>query len=171
MIAASSAKPVTIDDVNSFVTRIDSAEIALSAKSLEDLLNGYVFAYPGAPLKKIAITMERGRLKQKGVMHKGIDVPFEVEGTLDVTSDGEIRFHADKVRSAHIPFKGLMHLFGEDLAKLINLQIVDQSPSTPFDFSLPDYNRQLVAGYSKNTPTNGLIVFMPDLAALLRSNR
>ncbi len=49
-----------------------------------------------------------------------------------------------------------------------DLEIVDQSPLTPFDFSLPDYNRQLVAGYSKNTPTHGLIVFMPDFATLSR---
>lgn len=251
-VPTSSTKPVTLDDVNSFLTRIDSGEIALSAKSLADLLNGYVFAYPGAPLKKMAITIDRGRIKQKGVMHKGIDVPFEVEGTLGVTADGEIRFHADKVSSAHIPFKGLMHLFGEDLSKFINLkrdrgvtfegddillnpsrmlpppriegrvtavriegdrivqtfgsknakalalpykarnyiyyrggvlrfgkltmtdadlEIVDQSPSTPFDFSLPDYDRQLVAGYSKNTPANGLIVFMPDFSTLSKPSR
>jgi hypothetical protein len=210
-----------------------------------------VFAYPGAPLKEIVITTERGRLKQRGVVHKGIDLPFEVEGKLDVTADGEIRFHVDKVSSAHIPFKGLLHLFGEDLSKFINLkrdrgvtvegdnillnpgrmlppprieglvtavqiegdrlvqtfrsrdtkalvlpykaqnyiyhkggvlrfgkltmtdadlEIVDQTPLTPFDFSLPDYNRQLVAGYSKNTPTHGLIVFMPDFATLSRPN-
>jgi len=247
MVPTSGSKPVTLDDVNSFLTRIDSAEIAFSAKTLSDLLNRYVFAYPSAPLKDLVITMDRGRLKQKGVMHKGIDVPFEVEGTLDVTADGEIRFHADKVSSAHIPFKGLLHLFGKDLSKLIkvrsdrgvtlvgdnillnparmlpppriegrvtsvrieadrvvqtfrsrdtktlvppykaqnyiyhkggvlrfgkltmtdaDLEIVDQSPRSPFDFSLPDYNRQLVAGYSKNTPTHGLIVFMPGLATV-----
>jgi len=251
MVPTSVSKPVTLDDVNSFMTRIDSAEIAFSAKSLSDLLNRYVFAYPGAPLKEIVITMERDRLKLRGVMHKGLDLPFEVEGKLDVTADGEIRFHVDKVSSAHIPFKALLHLFGEDLSKFINvkrdrgvtvegdnillnpgrmlpppriegrvtavriegdrlvqtfwskdtkalvlpykaqnyiyhkggvlrfgkltmtdadLEIVDQSPLTPFDFSLADYNRQLVAGYSKNTPVHGLIVFMPDFATLSRPN-
>jgi hypothetical protein len=249
MVPASRIQPVTLDDVNSFGMRIDSAEIAFSAQNLSDLLNKYVFAYPGAPLKEIVITVEGGRLKQKGVMHKGVDVPFEVDGTLDVTDDGLIRFHAQKVSSAHIPFKGLLHLFGEDLSTVINLkrdrgvtlegdnillnpgrmlpppriegriaavriegdrivqtflsrvtkalvppykaqnyiyhrggvlrfgkltmtdadlEIVDQSPRTPFDFSLPDYSRQLVAGYSKNTPAHGLIVFMPDFATLLR---
>jgi len=244
MIPTSRIKPVTLDDVNSFGMRIDSGEIALSAKNLSDLLNKYVFAYPGAPLKDIVITIERGRVKQRAVMHKGLDVPFELEGTLDVTNDGEVRFHVEKASSAHIPFKGLLHLFGEDLSKVINLksdrgvtldgdnilmnpgrmlpppridgrvtavriegdrmiqtfrskdakalvppykaqnyiyhqggvlrfgkltmtdadlEIVDQSPRTPFEFSLPDYNRQLVAGYSKNTPARGLIVFMPDL--------
>jgi len=251
MVPSSGSRPVTLDDVNSFVTRIDSAEIAFSAKSLSDLLNRYVFAYPGAPLKEIGITMERGRLKLRGVMHKGLDLPFEVEGKVDVTADGEIRFHMDKVSSAHIPLKALLHLFGEDLSKCINLkrdrgvtvegdnillnpgrmlpppriagratavriegdrlvqtfwskdmkalvlpykaqnyiyhkggvlrfgkltmidadlEIVDQSPLTPFDFSLPDYNRQLIAGYSKNTSTHGLIVFMPDFATLSTPN-
>ncbi len=249
MVATSEGKPATLDDVNSFIARIDSAEIAVSTKVMSDLLNKYVFAYPGAPLKQIVMTIEHGRLKQRGVMHKGIDLPFEAEGKLDVTADGEIRFHPDKVRSAHIPFKGLLHLFGEDLSKLIkvradrgvtlqgddillnlsrmlpppriegrvtavrlegdrivqtfgskgakalvlprnarnyiyyrggvlrfgkltmidtDLEIVDQTPADPFDFSVPDYNRQLVAGYSKNTASHGLIVTMPDFSALQR---
>jgi hypothetical protein len=33
-----------------------------------------------------------------GVMLKGLDLPFEVEGKLDMTADSEIRFHVDKVR-------------------------------------------------------------------------
>ena len=247
MVPTSGSKPVTLDDPSSFLTRIDSAEIALSASVMSNLLNRYVFAYPGAPLKDIVVTADRSRLKQRGVMHKGIDVPFEIVGKLDVTADGQIRFHADKVISAHVPFKGLLHLFGENLSKLIkvrsdrgvtldgddillnpgrmlpppriegrvtavriegdrivqtfwsqdtkalvlpykarnyiyhrggvlrfgkltmtdaDLEIIDQSPGSPFDFSLPDYNRQLVAGYSKNTPRLGLIVFMPDLKTL-----
>lgn len=244
MIATRASEPVTFDDIHSFLTRINTGEVAMTAKAMSDLMNRYVFAYPGAPLKNIEITIERGRIKQKGTMHKGLDVPFEIEGTLDVTPEGEIRLHADKVRSAHVPFKGLMHMFGEDLSKLVNLkqdrgvrlegdnvllnpsrmlppprvegkisavrmegdrivqtfssanakpltpphaarnyiyhrggvlrfgkltmadtdlEIVDQSQATPFEFSLAQYNRQLVAGYSKNTPSHGLIVFMPDL--------
>ena len=256
---SSAAKPVTLDDVNSFVTHIDSAEIAISASGLSDLLNNYVFAYAGAPLKHIVITAKDGKIKQTGVLHKGVDLPFEVEGSLSVTAGGEIRFHAEKVTSAHVPFKGLLHLFGENLSKLVNLkrdrgvtldgdnillnpsrmlpppriqgrvtavriegdrivqtfgmapsdgaksstpakdskalvlpyraenyiyqkggvmrfgkltmndtdmELVDQTPATPFDFSLPDYNRQLVAGYSKNTLSHGLVVFMPDFASL-----
>jgi hypothetical protein len=249
---ATSAEPVTLDDPASFETSIKAAEIAISAKTLSDLLNQRVFAYPGAPLKNLTITTKAGRIKQTGIMHKGVDLPFELEGTLGVTADGEIRLHADKVRSAHVPFKGLLHLFGEDLSKLIrikqdrgvtlegddiflnpskmlpppritgkvtavriegdlivqtfgtggdkigippfkarnyiyhkggilrfgkltmkdvDLEIVDKSPATPFEFSLPEYNRQLVAGYSKNTESHGLIVFMPDLDSLASSGR
>ena len=244
-------KPVTFDDPNSFVTRIRSAEIAIDANVLADLMNRYVFAYRGAPLKNIEIAVDQGRIRQKGSLHKGADVPFEVEGSLDVTADGRIRMHADKVTSAHLPVKGLLHLFGKDLSRLVNLKqdrgvriegddiLLDPSKMLPpprmegkvtavriegdkivqtfgaetggaltpphpapsflyhrggvlrfgkltmtdtdleivsdpqapwFDFSVPAYNRQLVAGYSKNTAARGLIVFMPDFRSLPPGN-
>lgn len=240
-------RPVTFDDVNSFVTRIGSGEIAISVKTLSDLMNRRVFAYPGAPLKNISITVEHGRIKQTGTLRKGVEIPFEIEGTLDATATGEIRLHVDKIVSAHLPVKGLLHFLGEDLAKLItlkqdrgvavdgdnillkpdrmlpppriegkvtavrmegdrivltfrsgavkdlrppyaagsymyhrggtlrfgkltmsdaDLEIVSESQHTPFEFSLPDYNRQLTAGYSKNTISHGLIVFMQDFGLL-----
>ncbi len=238
--------PVTFDDVNSFTTRITTAEIGISLRTLSDLLNQHVFAYPGAPLKNIALTADRGRIKQVGTIHKGIDIPFEIEGTLEATQSGSLRFHADKIFSGHIPVKGLLHFFGEDLSKLVNLkgdrgvtvdgdnimlypdrllpppriegkitagriqgdrivlafdsgttkplsppykissylyhrggvlrfgkltmndtdlEIVSESQHSPFEFSLPEYNRQLTAGYSKNTPSHGLIAFMGDLTS------
>ena len=33
--------------------------------------------------------------------------------------DGDIVMHADKINADHIPVKGLLHVFGEDLADLI----------------------------------------------------
>src|SRR5262249_25366851 len=53
--------------------------------------------------------------------HKGIDLPFEMEGSISATPDGNIRMHADKVKAGPLPVKGLLHLFGEDLAKLVNV--------------------------------------------------
>jgi hypothetical protein len=197
-------------------------------------------------LKNITLKAVGGQIKQTGTMHKGVDVPFEIEGPLEATQAGEIRLHADKITSAHIPMKGLLHLFGEDLSKLVNLkqdrgvtiegdnivirpdrilpppriegrvtsariqadrivlsfdsgsanelkplykigsyiyhrggvlrfgkltmsdadlEIVNESQHSPFEFSLPEYTRQLTAGYSKNTPSRGLIVFMPDFVS------
>src|SRR5260370_24160705 len=70
----------------------------------------------------------------------------------------------------YIYHKGGVLRFGKLTMTEADLEIVDQTPRTPFDFSLPDYNRQLVAGYSKNTPAHGLIVFMPDFATLSSPN-
>ena len=49
-----------------------------------------------------------------------------------------------------------------------DLELVDEDPSDPFDFSIDHWNDQLVAGYSKNTPTRGLKAHMPDYNDLNR---
>ncbi len=241
------AAPVNFDDSSSFIVVIDSAEVALPAQSLAALLNSYVLAYPGAPIKNIDVTIKDGRVVQKGTMHKGIDLPFEIEGSLSPTADGNVRMHAEKIKSAHLPVKGLLHLFGEDLSKVVNrnagrgmtivgddiimdlraftppphmqgrvtrvtvadgkiveyfgserhpavleppfpakayiyhrggtlhfgkltmtdadLEIVGDRPGL-FDFFQREYLKQLVAGYSKTTPSNGLIAHMVDYSRL-----
>ena len=45
-------------------------------------------------------------------------------GSLSVTPDGEIRVHAEKVKAAHLPVKGLMDLLGETIAKMIDTRKV-----------------------------------------------
>lgn len=58
--------------------------------------------------------------------------------------------------------------FGKLTMRDADLEIVDSSPEDPFDFFLDHYKEQLVAGYSKTTPTFGLKVFMPDFHRLKR---
>jgi hypothetical protein len=111
--------PVTFDDGSSFQVNIDAARVAISPASLTALMNSYVFAYEGAPVKSITMKLDGNRLVQTGTIHKGVDLPFEIEGSLSATPDGNIRVHADKIKSAHVPVKGLLHFLGEDLAKLI----------------------------------------------------
>jgi len=47
-----------------------------------------------------------------------------------------------------------------------DLHIVDGDQSDPFDLYLAEYNRQLVAGTSRNLETYGLRVEMPDFEDL-----
>ena len=56
--------------------------------------------------------------------------------------------------------------FGKLTMRDADLLLVDSDPKDAFDFSPKDYNDQLIAGYSKNTPARGLIVYMPDLGDL-----
>ncbi|HVP48241.1 MAG TPA: hypothetical protein VMT32_16725 [Bryobacteraceae bacterium] len=235
--------PVTFDDGASFFVQIDTAEVAITTASLTALMNSYVLAYDGAPIKKVTVSIDGDRLIQKGTIHKGVDLPFEIEGSLSTTADGNIRVHADKVKAAHVPVKGLLHLLGEDLSKLVNqnsargmsivgddiilipktltppphlegrvtrvsiangkivqffdsgrhavalippfpssayiyhrsgilrfgkltmddadLEIVGDRPGV-FEFFQHEYLKQLVAGYSKTTPANGLVAHMAD---------
>ena len=112
--------PVTFDDSGSFAVGIDSAEIAVNAASLTALMNSYVLAYSGAPIHHATVAIDNGRLILKGSVHRGIELPFEIDGSVSATADGDIRIHADKIKSEHVPIKGLLHVFGEDLAKLVN---------------------------------------------------
>jgi len=120
LIRTKGEEPVTFDDTESFKVDIDTAQVAISPASMTALMNSYVLAYEGAPIKNVSMTIEGNKIKQKGTVHKGVDLKFEIEGSLSVTSDGNIRMHADKIKSEHLPVKGLLHFLGEDLSKLVN---------------------------------------------------
>jgi hypothetical protein len=58
--------------------------------------------------------------------------------------------------------------FGKLTMSDADLQLIDADPQDPFEFSPPHYERQLVAGYSRNTPRKGLQVYMPDYSTAAR---
>lgn len=242
--------PVLFDDVNSYLVSIDSARVAMDAESLTNLMNNHVFAYKGAPLKDLKVSIEGGEMKQSGTLVKGVGVPFSMRATIAATSDGRLRIHSKEIKAAGFVPKGVLDFFGLELERLVKLDgtravtiegddllldpehllppprikgrlahawienglvveefgtgarlptlkppgnfanymyyrggrlrfgkltmddtdliLVDEDPKDPFDFSPERYNDQLVAGYSKNTRSHGLITYMPDLEDLGR---
>ncbi len=238
----------TFDDPKSFTVRIDSGEVAMSSESLSNLMNHHVLAYKGAPLKDLELSIESGHLKQKGTLHKGLDVPFSLVAEVSMTTDGRIRLHPISMNALGIPSSGLMKFFGIEMDGLIkmketsgieidgndfilapdrlldspkiaghltgvriegdrlveqfgppqtvtaliapdraapnflyfhggtlrfgrltmsntDLEIVGEAPGNVFEFSLPHYMEQLVAGYSKTTSSGGLIARLPNYHA------
>jgi hypothetical protein len=107
------------DDKNSFHLDIHLAEIAITPAALAEVLNSHVLNGRDAPVKNIAIQIENNKLKIKGKLHSKGDIPFETVGTISATPEGKIRVHTEKVKALHLPVKGLMDLFGVDLADLI----------------------------------------------------
>ena len=248
LVPTSAGHIPVFDDKNSFELQITAAEMTMDPQSLANVLNSHVFAAKDAPLKDISVTIENGHLKVKGKLHKKGDIGFETEGQLSATEDGKIRLHSEKIKALHLPVKGLMDLFGIDIADLIksgkvrgvkaekddlildpseilppprisgkitdihlegnnivqifgepkkypwikvpaqnymayrgnklqfgkllmsdtDLVLIDPTPKDPFDFYLDRYKDQLVAGYSKTTPTFGLDVYMVDFNKLKR---
>jgi hypothetical protein len=65
-------------------------------------------------------------------------------------------------------YRGGTLRFGKLTMVDADLMLVDDDPTDPFDFSPAQYKDQLVAGYSKNTPENGLVTHMPDLSDLAK---
>jgi len=246
-VPAGRAEIPYLDDKDSYIVAIDSGEIAIDMVSLNALMNR-TLEKGGANVERVRISTEGGKtLRQKGVLDKGIKVPFDLKGTVDVTPDGRIRVHAASMRSLGIPMKPLMKVFGiemDDMVKVnpsygvmvenddlildpeklvppprirgkvtavrvtddalvqtfgsgersrlsppavsrnhiywrggalrfgkltmadTDLELIDEDPSDPFDFSVDHWNDQLVAGYSKNTKDRGLKTHIPDYSDL-----
>jgi hypothetical protein len=251
LVPTNKAKPPTFDDKQSFIVRIDNAEIALSTESLANLLNRYTFR-ADAPLRNLTVSTDGELLKVKGTLAKGINVPFAIEAQPLVDTQGNLRLHTKSAKVFGFLPKGLMAFFGLHLNSVIgdrpaagvrvegddfvmspgamvpppriegrlqsvrvepgrlvqtfgpghaaalhppdgiknymyyrggvlrfgkltmddtDMALIDQNAEDPFDFYQEKYLQQLVAGYSKNTPSQGLKVFMPDYYRLSTSNR
>jgi hypothetical protein len=71
----------------------------------------------------------------------------------------------------HIYWRGGSMTFGKLTMAGTDLELIDQDPSDPFDFSVARYNDMLVAGYSRNTSAKGLKTYMPDYDDLQSGQR
>jgi len=248
-IAKAAGKPVNFDNKNDFVVKIDRARIGIDSVGLDQLMNRYVFGYPGAPLKNLHVVPQGKQLVQSGIMHKVVDIPFTMYGDVSVTPDGRIRIHPAKLDICGINGLGLLKAVGQTMEKMLDLskakgiqaekndllldplkilpppviegrlaevhieggelvqvfdaglhfadlplphpeeknvlyfrrgtlrmgkllmvdadmEVTDTDQSDPFDFFIDRYNDQLVAGYERNQPNYGLLVFMRDFKNL-----
>jgi hypothetical protein len=100
----------------------------------------------------------RGRLTRVTVNTNGLVQTFD---------NGSTRRLAPLTRPAptarnFIYFGGGNIRFGKLTMTDADLQLIDADPRDPFDFFPARYDRQLVAGYSKNTAAKGLKTYMPD---------
>jgi hypothetical protein len=241
-----------LDSTTSFSIRITSGSVVIESADLSVILNRFVFGYKGSPLRKLRVRMSGTELVQSGVMHKGVDLKFEITSSISLTDSGLIRLHPTKTRVLGVNGESLLHALGLHLDDLLDLsksaaarvkgddiyldpakilpppaivgrltavrvegnalvqefarlpddsvfsryaradsaapnylffrggrlrfgrlemrdtqlQILDLDPSDPFDLFLAEYNKQLVAGYSRNRPNLSLQAFFPDYSDL-----
>lgn len=113
--------PVFFDDKAGFVIHIDRASVGLTTEDMTLLLNRYVFGYRGSPLRDLRVSTAGGRIKQRGILHKVVDIPFEITAELSVTPDGHIRLHPVATRIFDVDGAGLMRALNLTLEKLLDL--------------------------------------------------
>jgi hypothetical protein len=121
-LLGSSAAGPSFDDIQSYVVDLDYAQVAMSAASLTNLMNQYVFAADDAPIKKIAIAIEGNELVQSGELKKGISIPFTIHAAVSLAPDGRLRLHPTKMKAAGFLSKRVLDFFGLDLEKLVKLK-------------------------------------------------
>jgi len=102
----------------------------------------------------------RGRLTRAWIENGMVIEQFGAAGAKPALAPADPR-----VRN-YMYYRGGLLKFGKLTMEDTDLLLVDANQKNPFDFSPLEYNRQLVAGYSKNTPSHGLVVYMPDLSDL-----
>ena len=107
-------QPPIFDDQRSFRMDIEDAEIAIDPASLTALVN-HAFDYKGSSLSNLRVSFENGLLVQRGTLHKGLSLPFTVIASVDVTPDGLLKIHPEKVKAAGIPSTKLLSLLGVEL--------------------------------------------------------
>jgi hypothetical protein len=113
--------PVVFDDKNSFVIHLTYAEIGLNGTDITTLMNDYIFAYPGAPLKRLHVHTSGSQVVQTGIMHKILDIPFSITADVSVTPEGLIRLHPVKTEILGVDGDKLMRAFGLSLQKILDL--------------------------------------------------
>ena len=111
-----------LDDPKSFHVRVTNGEVALSGDAVGALLNEIAFNYAGAPIRHLRVRIEKGQLVQKGTLHKGVDIPFEMWAKPVLQSDGKLRLHPDKLRIFSVNGLELMHALGLHMEKLMDLR-------------------------------------------------
>lgn len=120
LVPRKAGSPASFDDNTSFEIAMDTATIRVTMVSLSDLLNRYVFNYPGTPLRGLTATMsDSGRMKQTGRLH---GLPFSIVTDLSVTAAGELRLHPVSIKMFGIGAGGLMKLFGLSLQKMADVK-------------------------------------------------
>lgn len=113
---------LNFDDKRTFIMRMNDAQVGVDGDTLTTLMNDYVFAYPGAPLRNLHISIVNGVMTQEGVMHKVIDIPFSMTTEVGVTNDGRLRIHPTKIQICNLNGKGLMKALGITLQKMLDLK-------------------------------------------------
>lgn len=93
-----------------------------------------------------AVAIEDGRLVQR----------FETARPLEPLSP------SDPDAENYLFIQGGVVRFGKLTMDDTDLQLIDDDPTDPFVYSLADNLQQLVAGYSRTQPDDGLVVWMPD---------
>ncbi len=114
--------PPYFDDPASFRIAIARAEIAMTPASLSALLNRYTFAYPGAPMSDLQVSIDGDHLHQEGRLHEPVNARFAMDAELSVTPEGLLRLHPTKVKAAGIPVKKLMDLFDIEMDEMIKVR-------------------------------------------------
>lgn len=111
-----------LDEKTSYSVTVDSGIVSIDLASLNALLTR-TLADDRSNVEGLKIgTDAEGNLRQKGVIDKGIDVPFSVKAGIQATPDGKLRIVTKSVKGFGVPMKPLMKLFRIEMDDLLKVK-------------------------------------------------
>jgi hypothetical protein len=120
MVSKTPGAPLNFDNKTSFVLKVDTGEIGMRSASLDVLMNRYIFGYPNPPLRNLHVETSGKQLKQSGIIHKIVDIPFTMWADVSA-SNGMIRIHPTKIDICGINGIGLLKAVGMTLEKMLKM--------------------------------------------------
>jgi len=112
-------RPPVFDEPQSFRLRVAEGEVAIDADSLRVLVDEHVFG-PEHPVRQVEVSFEQDRLVVEGNLRKVVPIPFHLEARPRVAEGGGILLEPVVLKSAGLPVKGLLELFGLELVEMMN---------------------------------------------------
>jgi hypothetical protein len=111
-----------LDDTTSYTVAVDTGVVSIDLASLNALMNR-TLADDGSNVDKLKIGVDdEGNLRQKGVIDKAINIPFNVKAGIEATPDGKLRVHTKSVKGFGIPMKRLMKVFHIEMDDLLRVK-------------------------------------------------
>jgi hypothetical protein len=111
-----------LDDTTSYAVTVDSGVVAIDLASLNALMNQRL-ADDNSNVDKLTISVdEKGRLRQRGVIDKAVDIPFNVEAGIEATRDGKLRVFTKSVKGFGVPMTRLMKVFRLEMDDLLKVK-------------------------------------------------
>lgn len=104
-------------------TDVQHGQAFISSESLTKLFAQKV-QQSDASVSDLKVEIKGDSAHISGKVHKGIDIPFEIEGP--ISTDGTVLIlHTKKIKAEGIPVKGLLGMVGVHLGSLLGSESVD----------------------------------------------
>ena len=111
-----------LDEPRSYSVVVDTGEVAVDLTSLNAIVTR-ALEQGRSNVRRLQISIDdNGLLRQKGVIKKGVSVPFDMKASIGVTPDGLIRIHAESTKGFGLPINPLLKLLRVQTDDLIRVE-------------------------------------------------
>ncbi len=116
MVPRSKQMPECFSKIN----LVEHGRIEVSDASLSKLFEQKLEKGHNSKISGLKVHAQEGQIVISGTAHKGLPIPFSIEGPVDSPDGHLIRLRAKKVKAAGIPIKGLLNMVGVELGSLLH---------------------------------------------------